>query len=269
MQWSTPAPRQRSLYLKIAQIAREAGESEEAYAYLVRALRTVTGNESSGDEARKVSLEALKMSLSSPTHFDFEDLTSLDSIQALQKSDPLSFELLEIFTANGLEDYNSFKSAHSGWVEQQGLDDEVLTRKIRLLTLASLASTGAVAQSRSLPYSVIREGLQIPPEDVEMWVIDVIRAGLVEGKLSQSTQTFLIHRSTYRVFGESQWREVAGRLEMWKSSLTGVLAVIRAEKENLAAQKEQELKALEAKVNGGGRSYTRAAQRDTIDMGMD
>jgi translation initiation factor 3 subunit M len=74
-----------------------------------------------------------------------------------------------------------------------------------------------------------------------MWVIDSIRSGLVEGKLSQQKQEFLIHRSTYRVFGENQWREVASRLETWKSSLVNVLAVIRTQKEEFIREKEAEL----------------------------
>jgi len=74
-----------------------------------------------------------------------------------------------------------------------------------------------------------------------MWVIDSIRSGLVEGKLSQQRQEFLIHRSTYRVFGENQWREVASRLETWRSSLVNVLAVIRSQKEEFIREKEAEL----------------------------
>jgi translation initiation factor 3 subunit M len=141
---------------------------------------------------------------------------------------------------------------------------------MRLLTLASIAA--ATGQTRSLPYSTIASSLSIPSEDVEMWVIDVIRAGLVEGKLSQLNQTFLIHRSTYRVFGDSQWREVAGRLDMWRSSLLGVLKVIQQEKENVIVQKERELREAESKVNGTSQNYRRAAQqsqREPIDVGLD
>ena len=97
-----------------------------------------------------------------------------------------------------------------------------------------------------------------------MWVIDVIRAGLVEGKLSQLNQTFLIHRATYRVFGENQWREVASRLDMWRNSLTGVLGVIRQEKENFILQKEQELRDAENKATQaaqGGSSGQQGGRR--------
>ena len=64
-----------------------------------------------------------------------------------------------------------------------------------------------------------------------MWVIDTIRAGLVEGKLSQLKQEFLVQRATYRVFGEKQWAEIQGRLMVWRRSLESVLTVVRGERE--------------------------------------
>ncbi|KAL8803210.1 MAG: hypothetical protein Q9182_003311 [Xanthomendoza sp. 2 TL-2023] len=249
LQWETDEEDQRALYLSIAEVAEEAGEEEQSYQYLIRALRTIPSEEASNEDARKLSIRALKSALSQPSHFDFQDLTSLDSIQALRKSDPVYFELLEIFHAQVLDDFNDFKDEHDGWTEEQSLDDSLLVRKMRLLTLASLAAS---SQSRSLPYQHITRALQIPSEDVEMWVIDVIRAGLVEGKLSQLNQTFLIHRSTYRVFGEKQWTEVQGRLDTWRASLEGVLGVVRAERMKMVKEKERELREVEGRVNGAG-----------------
>jgi len=267
-QWDVDEEDQRKLFLAIADVAEDASESEEAYQYLVRALRTISPEEASTPEARSLSLRTLKTALTHPTHFDFQDLNSLDSIQALKDSDPTYFELLEIFNAQLLEDFNDFKDAHDGWIEGEVLDGQVLNRKMRLLTLASIAASAG--QTRALPYAHIAKALQVPAEDVEMWVIDVIRAGLVEGKLSQQTQTFLIHRSTYRVFGVNQWREVASRLDMWRTSLEGVLGVIRQEKENFIAQKEQELRELEGRANGApganvGSGYRRPA-REAVEV---
>ncbi|KAF2099189.1 eukaryotic translation initiation factor 3 subunit M [Rhizodiscina lignyota] len=234
VQWDMDEEEQRKLYLAISEVAEEAGDSDSAYDYLIRGLRTIPTNEASGNEARPLALRALKAALVHPSHFDFQDLTALDAVQALRKSDETYFELLELFTSDVLEDYNDFKDEHDGWIEQEGLDGAVLNRKMRLLTLASLAAHAH--QTRTLPYAQIAKALQIPSEDVEMWVIDVIRAGLIEGKLSQLNQTFLIHRCTYRVFGEAQWREVAGRLDMWRSSLEAVLGVIRREKQQFIVE---------------------------------
>lgn len=235
-EWETDAEDQRKLYIAISEAAKADGEDDDAYEYLVRALRTIDPKQASSDEARQLSLDALKAALQHPTHFDFQDLTSLDSIQALRQSDADWIDLLDIFTADTLEEYNDFKDDHEGWIEAQGLDAAILNRKMRLLTLTSLAAQNH--NSRQVSYEQIQKALQIPKEEVEMWVIDVIRAGLVEGKLSQLNQQFLVHRSTYRVFGDNQWREVAARLDMWKTSLTGVLQVIRKEKESYIINQE-------------------------------
>lgn len=243
-------------------MASEAGEEEESYLYLLRALRTIPAHEASSTESHDLAIRALKAALIHPSHFDFQDLTAADAVQALRRSEPDWYEVLEIFNAELLDDYGDFLESHDDFVEKNGLPESVLHRKMRLLTLASLAAS---TPSRSLPYAHIAKALQIPSEDVEVWVIDVIRAGLVEGRLSQLNQTFLIHRSTYRVFGEKQWQEVQGRLDTWRTSLEGVLDVVRAERLKMIGEREREAREVDGKVNGytggmgGGRRQQHAA----------
>jgi len=267
--WDMADEEERKLYLAISDVASDVGEDEQAYNYLLRALRTFSSEEASSPEARQLALRALKSALTQPSHFDFQDITGLSPIQDLRQSEPVYFQLLEIFNSDTLEEYNDFKDEHDGWVEESGLDIVALNRKIRLLTLASWAA--GAGQTRSLPYSQISKALQIPLEDVEMWVIDVIRAGLVEGKLSQLNQTFLIHRATYRIFGENQWREVASRLDMWRNSLEGVLNVIRQEKERFAQEKVEEQNKVDQRFDrGAARGGDRKPkQRALIDDDMD
>ncbi|KAF2708542.1 PCI-domain-containing protein [Pleomassaria siparia CBS 279.74] len=269
--WDMDEEETRKLYLAISDVASDVGEDEQAYIYLLRALRTFPSEEVSSTDAHDLALRALKSALTHPTHFDFQDLTDLDAIQALRQSDPIYFQLLEIFNSDLLDDFNDFKDEHDGWVEKSGLDAAALNRKMRLLTLASIAATAG--QTRSLPYAHISKALQIPAKDVEMWVIDVIRAGLVEGKLSQLNQTFLIHRSTYRVFGENQWREVASRLDMWRNSLEGVLQVIRLEKEKFEQEKAEEQSKIDSRLDRGtmGRGGDRKSKprAAAIDDDMD
>lgn len=274
--WETDEEDQRKLFLEIAHVAADAGEESESYTYLLRALRTIPPDEVSTPESHSLAIRALKAALTHPSHFDFQDLTASDPIQALRKSDPEWYELLETFNADTLDDYNDFCESHDSFLSDSGLNADILYRKMRLLTLASLAAS---TPSRSLPYAHVARALQVPPEDVEMWVIDVIRAGLVEGKLSQLNQTFLIHRTTYRVFGEKQWTEVQGRLDTWRGSLNAVLEVVRSERIKMAGERERELRELEGRVNGaggggggrgmgGGGGRGGAVGRD-FDMGMD
>lgn len=117
-----------------------------------------------------------------------------------------------------------------------------LEHKIRLLTLASLACQHI---GQGLPYARIAQSLQVDVNEVEKWVIDgaflflesrliliikfsfvVIRAGLVSGKLSQTTQSLYVLRATTRYFEQEQWRALEQRLIAWKTGLASILDVV-------------------------------------------
>ncbi|EFX01820.1 pci domain containing protein [Grosmannia clavigera kw1407] len=250
-EWDVDEEAQRKIYLEIATIASEGGEDEEAYQYLLKVLRTFDAADEAAiksDEAAALSVRAVRMALLSSTHFDFQDLRVLPTVQALADSHAAYAQLLDIFAEQDLEDYRDFCEEHDGWVEQEGMDDGRLQRKMRLLTFTSLAA--ASTQSREIEYGRIAKALQIPVEDVEVWAIDVIRAGLVEGKMSQQKRLFLVHRTTYRVFGEKQWRELGTRLDQWRGSLRSVLAVLRRQQAEADAQREREAQELERKLAG-------------------
>jgi len=115
-----------------------------------------------------------------------------------------------------------------------------LEHKIRLLTLGSLAFQHV---GQNVPYSKIAAVLQVDITEVEKWAIDgdyiyfkatvpyscpfaVIRAQLVWGKLSQTSQSLYIARATSRTFEQEQWQTLEKRLIAWQSGLTNVLDVI-------------------------------------------
>lgn len=189
------------------------------------------------------------MAISTPTRFDFHSLRNLPSVQALSDSHPVYSQLLDIFAEQDLEDYNDFRDEHQGWIEKESLDHDDLQRKMRILTFASLAAS---TTGREIAYDNIAKALQVPDKDVEMWAIDVVRTGLVEGRLSQQKQVFLVHRTHYRVFGEKQWRELATRVEQYKSVLGNILGVVRKAESDVQAQREREQQELERRLANAG-----------------
>ncbi|KAH6853825.1 hypothetical protein B0I37DRAFT_420927 [Chaetomium sp. MPI-CAGE-AT-0009] len=250
--WNTDEDEQRRLYVEVSDAAAEAGDDEDSYRYLIKALATFgreDQEEVTSEEAQKLSLKAVRMAISHPARFDFQDLRVLPSVQALGDSHPVYSQLLDIFTEQDLEDYSDFKDEHEGWIENEKLDNEKLQRKMRLLTFASLAAS---TPNREIPYANIAKALQIPLEEVEMWTIDVVRAKLVEGRLSQQQKVFLVHRTTYRVFGEKQWRELATRVDQYKSIVDQLLVVLRKGQADVEGQREREQQELERKLAGAG-----------------
>ena len=219
----------RNLYTAVADVAAASRDHDLSYKYNLRALETVAPTAAAETEARELAKKTLTQALSNPTITDFTPLTASDAVQALRKSDSALFELLEIFSSDDYSSYVDFLETNE--LSKLGFPESaegLLSKKIRLLTLASISAS---TPTRSVPYATIASALQISAEDVEMWVIDCIRAGLVEGKLSQLRQEFLVQRATYRVFGEKQWVEIQGRLLVWRRSLESVLQVVRSERE--------------------------------------
>lgn len=226
-----------SLHQTIADVASAQGFKDLAYQYMLKALESIPpGSEAASEEAsRNLARKTLITALTHPAVTDFTPLASSDAIQSLRSSDPNLMELLDIFSSDDYATYKEFLDEHSltSLSIADEASEEVLNTKIRLLTLASIA---AASPNRAVSYSAIADSLQIPSEDVEMWVIDTIRAGLVEGKLSQLKQEFLVQRATYRVFGEKQWAEIQNRLMIWRRSLESVLSVVKTEKERFARE---------------------------------
>ena len=232
--WQLDEEQTRSLYLNIADVASTTGFPDLAFEQLLKGLETIQPASAAEPESRDLAKRTLITGLTNPNVTDFTPLTASDAIQALRRSDSNLFELLEIFSSDDYAAYTDFLETNS--LDSLSIPDDasdVLSTKMRLLTLASISAS---SPTRSVSYSTISSALQIPAEDVEMWVIDTIRAGLVEGKLSQLRQELLVQRATYRVFGEKQWAEIQGRLMVWRRSLESVLGVIRTEKERYARE---------------------------------
>ncbi len=208
-------------------------------------MRTFDDDEVKSEDAQKIALRALRAALLSPTQYDFQDLLNVPCVQALSETHPIYFELLTVFAEKDLEDYNEFREEHEGFVEKENLDLEKLQTKMRLLTFASLA---ARSQTREIPYDEIAEALQISKEVVELWIIDVIRAQLVEGRMSQQKKVFLVHRTTYRVFGEKQWRQLGDLVDTWRDTLNKVATTLRKEQAGLETQKKRDLEEAERKL---------------------
>ncbi|PHH55024.1 Eukaryotic translation initiation factor 3 subunit M [Ceratocystis fimbriata CBS 114723] len=247
-EWDLSRDQQRQVYEETSEVAKEAGHDGESFQYVLKALRTFNPDSTedlSSEPAQRLALAAVKAALLSNTHFLFQELRSIPAVQALSDSHPAYAQLLEIFAEQDLEDYNDFNDEHNGFLESEGLDANVLHRKMRLLSFASLA---AATPNREIPYAAIVKALQIPDDEVELWTIDAIRVGLVEGKLSQQKSVFLVHKVTFRVFSIRQWRELSTRVDQWKTTLRSVLDNLLQARTDLKVQQEREAQELENKL---------------------
>ncbi|KAF8462486.1 PCI-domain-containing protein [Russula ochroleuca] len=212
-------PTEKSAFLKtLVAVFSKAGQQDTAYYYKLALVRSL---EPTSQSAQPAALDAIATALSNPTVFDFDPLFKLDAVVAT-RSHPL-FALLRIFFNGGLDDLHTWQRAHADISSTFGLDAAQLERKIRLLSLADL---GFQNIGQDLPYTQVATLLQVSPSEVERWVIDAIRVGLLTAKLAQPAQTLRVTRATARAFGPQEWALLVKRLAGWRAGLAGVLDVV-------------------------------------------
>lgn len=201
---------------------KEHGQTSKAYQFLLLHLRYISSNPS-GASTKEAAERTVAAALRLPKLYEFEDLMQIPAVLQLNPS-PV-FDLLKIFVGGSTADYTTFASSNSSEISRLGLNSDELAHKIRLLDLADLC---ALSVSSDVPYSSIASTLKISEDEVETWVIDVIRAGLVSGKLSQVKQAFRVYKSTHRQFGKKEWEGLEKRLVEWQKSINAILESVAA-----------------------------------------
>ncbi|RKO85216.1 hypothetical protein BDK51DRAFT_22618 [Blyttiomyces helicus] len=222
-QWGITVAQKRALYLLLSS---KLGESEayqrESYQYALKHLITFDGADAAAvKSAKDHAVAAIKTAITLPEVLSFEDLFRIQAVQALKGTK--LFDLLKIFLEESLDAYRAFVKKNAGFVEKEGLSEEDNTRKMRLLSVASLAASHVQGE---VDYDTIAKVLDIEVDEVEIWIIDVIRAGLIDAKMNQLRRTMIVSRSTHRVFTEEQWQQLGEKLTAWRSNLKEVLQVL-------------------------------------------
>ncbi|KAK0190630.1 hypothetical protein F5146DRAFT_1102954 [Armillaria mellea] len=212
-EWDISSEEKSSFLKSVVDAYTKSGQPTTSYEYSLLYVRSLLAT---SEATKAAALDVIAAALRLPFTFDFDPLFRLDAVVAVKGHD--LFSLLQVFLNGGLSEFKAWQQSHSGTLKLYQLE-----RKIRLLTLASL---GFQKVGQNVPYSKIAETLQVDVSEVEKWVIDVIRAGLLSGKLSQTTQSLHIMRSTARTFEREQWEVLEKRILAWKAGLAGVLEVV-------------------------------------------
>ncbi|KAI9359951.1 hypothetical protein DFJ73DRAFT_92117 [Zopfochytrium polystomum] len=227
--WGFSVQQKSELYLHVADSLKKDLEHELlGFQYTLRHLAIIEATDNAALKvASQTAVQAVKDAIRYPSVFNFEDVFRLPAVQATKSANPKLFDLLKVFLDQTLKQYRAFVKANPTFLKDQGIitgtNDDVLVSKIRLLSLATLA---AKYLNGEMPYAAVAEALEIPEADVEIWFIDAIRAGLVDGKLNQIKKAVVVTRSTYRVFTKEEWATLGNRLEEWKTNLKEVLQVL-------------------------------------------
>ncbi len=70
--------------------------------------------------------------------------------------------------------------------------------------------------------------VQVREEEVEEWVVDAIRLGLIDARMDQSRQEVRVASAIHREFGPDQWPKLQHRLHLWRDNVAAYLRTLQA-----------------------------------------
>ncbi|RAL46794.1 hypothetical protein DM860_005073 [Cuscuta australis] len=228
-EWNIGVKDQRELFLAISNILKEhKGHTKESFKFLTRYLATFSGDDTQTmNEAKSAAVNTIIEFVKLPDMFQC-DLLDMPAVAQLEKDAIYApvYQLLKIFLTQRLDAYMAFEASNSTLLKTYGLVHEDCITKMRLLSLVDLGSK----ESDRIPYSVIKDVLQIDVNEVESWVVKAITAKLFNCKIDQMNQVVIVSYAVERVFGPKQWKALQTKLETWKGNIANLLSTIQANK---------------------------------------
>ncbi|KAH7729366.1 COP9/Signalosome and eIF3 complex-shared subunit 1 [Aphelenchoides avenae] len=205
--WNLAVEDKREILRILHTVLIEDDRADAAADVMTALLRTYTDEDAAHaqDDAR----ECVRTAIIDPKSFSFDHLLRLSAVKHLKKTDPLIHKTLELFTGGRLEDYRKFVAQNPSFVKDKlQVDEETLEKKIRILTLISLAE-----EKQVLPLAELAKALDIADEWVlEEFIIDAIRINAINGKINEPKKELVVTTFQRRAFDRPQWELLQKRL---------------------------------------------------------
>lgn len=141
--------------------------------------------------ARKNAPLCILSALVDPNIFLLDPLLALKLVRFLESE--LIHDLLLIFGG-----YLKFHKDHKEFVESH-LESSTKYQEVRLLTFMQLAESNP-----EMPFQIIEQELQIEEDQVESFIIDVLKTKLVSARMDEGHKV-LVSSTMHRTFGRPQW----------------------------------------------------------------
>jgi len=223
--WAANTEQSRKIYKLISHILQVSNKSLQSYHALIKYLRTFDATEEEAlVSAKEAGVRAASQAIKFPEVNEFDELLEIPAIKQLQ-SDPVHsklYELLQLFAHEKLESFTNFHLNNPDYLETIGISHDESLKKMRLLSLATLA-----VENNEIPYSKIAQTLKIEEDEVESWVVLAITAKLIEAKMNQVKRTVIVSLSTHRVFTQDQWKQLQCQVQSWQKNIQSLLDVVR------------------------------------------
>ncbi|XP_055530877.1 eukaryotic translation initiation factor 3 subunit M [Wyeomyia smithii] len=200
----------QKLYRLLHDVLKDTN-SELASKVMIELLGTYTAENAS--YAREDAMKCIVTALADPNTFLLDPLLSLKPVRFLEGE--LIHDLLSVFVSEKLPSYLQFYQNHKEFVNSQGLNHEQNIKKMRLLSFMQLAESNP-----EMTFQQLQEELQIGENDVEPFIIEVLKTKLVRARMDQKARKVHISSTMHRTFGRPQWQQLRDLLHAWKANLT-------------------------------------------------
>lgn len=200
----------QKLYRLLHDVLKDTN-SELASKVMIELLGTYTAENAS--YAREDAMKCIVTALADPNTFLLDPLLSLKPVRFLEGE--LIHDLLSVFVSEKLPAYLQFYQNHKEFVNSQGLNHEQNIKKMRLLSFMQLAESNP-----EMTFAQLQDELQIGENDVEPFIIEVLKTKLVRARMDQKARKVHISSTMHRTFGRPQWQQLRDLLHAWKANLT-------------------------------------------------
>jgi len=203
----------QKLYRLLHEMLLLNGKSDDASRVMVELLGTYTTENAS--QAREEAQRCIIASLADPNTFLLDHLLQLKPVKFLEGE--LIHQLLSIFVGEKLDAYIKFYQQQKEFVNGLGLKHEDNLRKIKLLSFMQMA------ENRSeITFAEVKDSMQLNENEVEEFLIDVIKTRLVRAKISQGDGVVYVSSTMHRTFGTGDWQQLHSLLSGWKTNLNSI-----------------------------------------------
>mmetsp|Transcript_6600 Transcript_6600/g.12070 ORF Transcript_6600/g.12070 Transcript_6600/m.12070 type:complete len:403 (+) Transcript_6600:35-1243(+) len=176
------------------------------------------------DIAKRAVVELIKCPQLFKCDF-FEAVKGLEGLSSFGKV----FELTKAVVESDVKKLDAFCGSNKTVLSDLGVTAEQCIDKVRLLALASM---GAAAQSKAgeILYSDVKASLDIPEDEVELWLIKAIGLKILDGRMDQLHQTFKVQKTAYKAFGGLEWSTLNDKLGKMDANISNVQTKLKTRK---------------------------------------
>lgn len=204
----------QSLLRSLHSILQKNKQPDMAAKVMVELLTTYT--EENASQAREDAHKCIVSAIADPHTFLMDYLLTLKPVKFLE-GEPI-YELLTIFVTENLASYIDFYKTHASYItDTLNLSHEANIHKMRLLTFMQMAE-----MKKEISYADIQKELQFSPDQVENFIIDVLKTKLVKVHMDQANQKVIVSLTMHRTFGRAQWKQLHETLKQCSTNMDNI-----------------------------------------------